>query len=166
MNEPGGRRNRADGVAADLVEYIIVAVPDIESLADLVPALTELVDHAAIRILDVVVVVKDRNGSISQLEIDAVESMAALRSLDDDIGGMLSDHDIRLASSALPANSTGVILVTEDRWAEPLSTAARRAGGQIVAGDRIPAPRVATVLAERGAEHRGGTHDTRSPDAT
>jgi hypothetical protein len=143
------------------VEYIIVAVPDIESLAGLAPAITELVSHAAIRILDIVVIVKDRHGSISQLEIEAIDSLATLRHLDSDIGGILSDHDVRVASSALSAGSTGVILVTEDRWAEPLSIAARRAGGQIVAGDRIPASRVASVLAERAAGLGGG--DTPEP---
>jgi hypothetical protein len=142
-----------DNVATDLVEYFIVAVPNLESLEGLGPALVELVDRAAIRILDVVVLVKDEDGAVAKLELDAVDAMAALRGLDDDVGGMLSDHDLELAALALRAGTTGVVIVTEDRWAEPLSTAAQRAGGQIIAGDRIPAHRVASVLAEN--EPRG-----------
>jgi hypothetical protein len=159
-------RNRADGVAADLVEYIIVAVPNLESLSGLAPVLIELVDDAAIRILDLVVVVKDRDGTFAQLELDSVDAMRSLRTLGEDIGGMLSDHDIQLAASAVPAGSTGVVVVTEDRWAAPLSAAARLVGGQIIAGDRIPASRVATVLAERSAERGTGAHVTRSFDVT
>ena len=43
----------------------------------------------------------------------------------------------------------GVVLVTEDLWAKSLSTAAQRAGGQIVAGERIPASRVEAALGDR-----------------
>jgi hypothetical protein len=50
-----------------------------------------------------------------------------------------------------------VVIVTEDRWAKPLSTAARRAGGQIIAGDRIPASRVESILAENFDDQLRGT---------
>jgi Family of unknown function (DUF6325) len=146
-----------DRVATDLVEYFIVAVPNVESLEGLGPALAKLVKRAAIRILDVVVLVKDDDGTVESLELDVVDSMAALRGLDYDVGGMLSDHDLELASLALRAGTAGVVIVTEDRWAEPLSAAAQRAGGQIVAGDRIPATRVESVLAEKSDDHARGT---------
>ena len=146
-----------DGVATDLVEYFIVSVPDVESLVGLGPALVKLVKRAAIRILDVVVLVKDADGAVDLLELDAVDSMAALRGLDNDVGGMLSDHDLELAALALRPGTTGVVIVTEDRWAKPLSTAARRAGGQIIAGDRIPASRVESILAEKFDDQLRGT---------
>ena len=149
MNAERKRDKPPEKVATDLVEYFIVAVPNLESLEGVGPALVKLVKRAAIRILDVVVLVKDPDGAVAMLELDAVDSMAALRGLDDDVGGMLSDHDLELAALALQAGTTGVVIVTEDRWAKPLSTAARRAGGQIVAGDRIPASRVVSVLAEK-----------------
>jgi hypothetical protein len=38
--------------------------------------------------------------------------------------------------------------VAEDRWAEQLSLAARGVGGRIVAGERIPAPRVEAAVAD------------------
>jgi hypothetical protein len=150
-------RNAPGDVSTDLVEYFIVAVPDVQSLSGLAPALAELVERAAIRILDVVVLMKDDEGTVASLELDVVDSLAALRGLDEDVGGMLSDHDIELASLALRPGSTGVVIVTEDRWAEPLSTAAQRAGGQIIAGDRIPASRVESVLADRFDHDGRGT---------
>ena len=58
-------------------------------------------------------------------------------------------HDIELASLALRPATAGIVLVTEDRWAESLSVAARRAGGRILGGERIPASRVETVLTDR-----------------
>jgi hypothetical protein len=143
-------------VSTDLVGYVIVAVHDVDSLAVLAPALAELVQRAAIRILDVVVLVKDVDGRVTALELDAIDSMAAIRDLDGDVGGMLSDHDLALASTALRPGSAGVILVTEDRWAEPLSVAAQRVGGQIIAGERIPPSRVESALADRTEDNQTG----------
>ena len=79
--------NPPDNVATDLVEYFIVAVPNVESLSGLGPALAKLVKRAAIRILDVVVLVKDDNGAVSLLELDVVDSMGSLRGLDRHVGG-------------------------------------------------------------------------------
>jgi hypothetical protein len=164
VTEPRQHRNRPDDVATDLVEYFIIEVPGPDSIVGLAPALTELVEHRAIRILDLVVIVKHADGAVSQLELDELDSLAMLRDLDGDIGGILSDHDIELASLALRSASTGVILVTEDRWAGPLSAAAERAGGQIIAGDRIPPARVETVIADRHAEHPPRQENSRSRD--
>jgi predicted nucleic acid-binding protein len=155
---PEGREpaDRSHEVTSDLVEYVIVAVPDQDSLATVVPALAELVQTAKIRILDLVVLVRDREGAVTVLEFEDVESMAALRRVEGEVGGMLSDHDIALASTALRPGTAGIVLVTEDRWAEPLSAAARRAGGQIIGGERIPPSRVEGALADRSEDEQEG----------
>jgi hypothetical protein len=128
-------------VVTDLVEYLIVVVPDVGSLASVATALAGLDGTATIRILDLVAVVKDDDGAVSVLELQTVESMAALDTVDGEVGGLLSEHDIELATTALPNGSAGIVVVTEDRWAEPLSRAARGVGGRIAAGERIPGSR-------------------------
>ena len=81
----------ATTVAADLIEYLIVEVPDLDALASLVPALAELVETAKIRILDLVAHREDpRDGAVAALELDAVDSMTALMDVDGEVGGMLS----------------------------------------------------------------------------
>ena len=87
--------------------------------------------------------------------------MTALRDVDGEVGGMLSQHDIELASLALRPGTAGIVLVTEDRWAEPLSVAAQRAGGQILGGERIPASRVESVLTDRSDATGQETDDAR-----
>ena len=89
---------------------------------------------------------RDATGAVTVVEVESIESMAPLRDLDIEVGGMLTEHDLELASLALKPGMPGVVLVTEDLWAKSLSTAARRAGGQIVAGERIPASRVEAAL--------------------
>ncbi|MGH9251319.1 MAG: DUF6325 family protein [Acidimicrobiales bacterium] len=148
--------DRTEEVTTDLVQYVVVVVPDQDALATVAPALAELVQAGRIRILDLVVLVRDHEGAVTVLELEAVESMRTLRHVEGELGDMLSENDIALASHALRPGATGIVLVTEDRWAAPLSAAARRAGGLIVAGERIPPSRVEQVLASPPEDEQGG----------
>ena len=141
---------------SDLVEYLIVVAPDQDALGTVAPALVELVENDTIRILDLVVLARESDGAVTVLEAPAIAGGADLARLDVTVGGMLTAHDVELAAMALRPGTAGIVLVTEDRWAEPLSAAARRAGGRIVAGDRIPPARVERVLAERFDEDGAG----------
>jgi hypothetical protein len=155
VNETGREGDEPDTVAPDLIEYLIVEVPDLDALASLAPALAELVDTGKIRILDLVAIEKSALGAVTALELDVVDSLTALNDVDGDVGGMLSRHDIELAALAIQPGTAGLVLVTEDRWAEPLSVAAQGVGGQILGGERIPSSRVESVLFERSDDEAG-----------
>jgi len=133
-------------VVTDLVEYFVVVVRDSEALEKLIPALVEVVHSSAIRILDLVAVATDGNGVARFLEMDEITNSDELQLLDTPLGGLLSSHDIDLVSLALAPDSTAIILVAEDKWAEPLSAAARQSGGEVLAGERIPRGRVEAAL--------------------
>jgi Family of unknown function (DUF6325) len=152
---------RHEDIMTDLVEYFVVVVRDTESLETMVPALAEVVRSSAIRILDLVAVTTDSNGVARFLEVDTIGSFDGLRRPDTEIGGLLSSHDIDLVSLALAPDSTAIVLVVEDRWAEPLSAAARQSGGEVLAGERIPRTRVEAALAglrREGASKQHGTN--------
>jgi Family of unknown function (DUF6325) len=147
---------RSEPIVTDLVEYLIVVAPDQEALGTVAPALVELVESDTIRILDLVLIARERDGAVTMLGADAVAGAGELARLDVTVSGMLTEHDVELAAMALRPGTAGIVLVTEDRWAGPLSAAARQAGGRIVAGDRIPPERVERVLAEQSDDDSGG----------
>lgn len=148
MPEPSQPCEQGPPIEADLVEYLIVAVADVDGLDTVGEALERLVRDGTVRVLDLVALVRHADGSVAVWE---PEEASRLRDLvaSGPRRDLLSTRDIERASIALRPGSAGVVVVTEDRWAEPLSTAARIAGGRIVAGDRIPPPRVEAVLAHR-----------------
>jgi hypothetical protein len=145
-----------DDVMADLVEYVIVVMPNLDSLATLAPALAGMAESGAIRILDLLALLRRADGTIEVLEYEAVAGLATLADVEGQVGRLLSDNDIAMASVALRPDSAGILCVVEDRWAEPLSAAARRAGGQIVAGERVAPSRVEAALAASLEDHYGG----------
>lgn len=149
MAEPAERPSsgEAGDTDTDLVEYLVVVVPELGSLRSVTPALADLVASAAIRILDLVCVSKSaEGGELTVVEFEDAEGMAALESVEGDVGGLLSAHDIETASRLLAAGSSAILLVVEDRWAQALSTAAREAGGRVVGGGRVARPLVEAAL--------------------
>ena len=119
------------------VEYIVIGFPENRFTGAIVPALTELVDSGTIRIIDLVFVKKDADGSVMSFEFDALEELADYAGLDGEAGGLLNEEDIEIAADALEPNSSAALLVWEDAWAAPLATALREAGGVLLAGERI-----------------------------
>jgi hypothetical protein len=146
--------NELSGLRSDLVEYMIISMPDLSSLAGMAAPLAEMVDAGLLRILDLVVLSRDKQGAIEVLELDAVSDLPALRNVDGGTYDLLSDHDLELASLGIRA--VGIVLVTEGRWARPLAEAAARAGGRIVAGERIPPARVDAAIANIRARQPEG----------
>lgn len=150
MSRAGGTSDPAAGrgVAADLVEYLVVALPDLDAIAELVPALTQLVDSGVVQLLDAIAISRDRDGLVTVTELESLADTAALAAMCTAMGDMLGDRDIELAALTVVPASAGLVLVTEDCWAAPLAAAITRTGGRIVTGERIPSRRVQAVLAE------------------
>jgi hypothetical protein len=100
LTDPPERRDRASEVVSDLVEYLIITAPDVDSLGTVAEALADLVRAGTIELLDLVVLAKGGDGAIDVLELEAVDSLAALREVEGELGAMLSEHDLELASFA------------------------------------------------------------------
>jgi hypothetical protein len=148
-------RTPHDPIDTDLVAYLMIAVPDVGAARSVVPALVSLVEQATIRIVDMVVLSRDDDGSVATLELEAVEQLAPLRDLDVEVGRMLNRHDLEMLALTLDRGTAAVVLVTEDRWAHALSEAVRAAGGRIIAGERIDAGRVRAALSEDPNDSEG-----------
>jgi hypothetical protein len=155
----GGGHNASDRTSPDpdLVEYVVINLPDLSSSASVAQALRSLVESSRIRILDLVGVVTDSQGRYTVAEPELVSALSDLRRVDGEVGGLLSDDDIALACRALRSGSSALILVAEDLWAQELADAARAGGGQIVGGERIPRHRLEQAArAREGGRHEGG----------
>lgn len=131
------------------VEYLIIGFPGNRFSGEIMPALTELVEGGVIRIIDLVFVKKDADGEVTAFEFEDLQEAAELGfdQLDGEAGGLLSDEDLELAAAALAPDSSAALIVWEQRWAERIADAIRNAGGEIVAGERIPDPVVDAALA-------------------
>jgi hypothetical protein len=129
------------------IDYLLVEWPGRQPNGEVAPYLVDLVDRGLIRILDLVVIAKEDDGSVAVLEIsDLGEEVAEFAVFEGASSGLLSDEDHSEAGGALEPGTTAALLVYENTWAAPLATAARRSGGQLVASGRIPVQDVLAAL--------------------
>jgi hypothetical protein len=122
------------------VDYLVVEFPAGQQHFDgtMAAELARLVDGGTIRVLDLILLQKDTDGSVEALEIDDLDEMDDLRAIETGIAEILAADDVEhLAAAMLPGSVAGV-LVWENRWAAPFAAATRKAGGQLIANGRIP----------------------------
>jgi hypothetical protein len=130
------------------IDYLVVEFPGSRMTGKGLPMLVDLVDRGIIRIIDLVFVRKELDGSvrgmaIADLDRDGQLDLAVFEGAS---SGLLGQDDLDEARGALePGNSAG-ILVYENRWAAPLAREIRRGGGQLVASGRIPVQAVLAAL--------------------
>lgn len=130
------------------IDYVVVEFPGNRMTGEGFPLLVDLVDRGLIRILDLMFVRKEEDGSVVGLEIADLTGDGALdlAVFEGASSGLLGQDDIEEAAGALePGNSAG-ILIYENLWAAPFATALRRGGAQLVASGRIPMPDVVAAL--------------------
>lgn len=136
------------------VDYLVVEFPDgranfTGAMAD---ALDALVSAGTIRVLDLIVVHKDEDGTIEAFEVDELDGADELRGLETEIAEILAAEDVVHLAAAMENGSTAGVLVWENRWAAPFAAATRRSGGQLVATGRIPIQAIAASIEAEAAD--------------
>jgi Family of unknown function (DUF6325) len=142
------------------VDYVVVAFPAGQAnfSGEMASELRALMDSNTVRVLDLLLVTKDEDGSVEASELrDADDSeVGQLRAAEADLAVLLAASDVEEIGAVLEPGSTAAVLVWENVWAAPFGSAVRRSGGQLVASGRIPAQAImAAVDADRAAKAQG-----------
>ena len=136
------------------VDYLVIEFPGSRFNGEIGSALLDLVDRGVIRVLDLVVIKKDEDGSFEAFEFDDIDDseLGGIRSLESELAQLLSEDDVASVAEALDPGSSAGLLVYENLWAAPFGSAVRRAGGQLVANGRIPVQALLAVMEEELSE--------------
>jgi Family of unknown function (DUF6325) len=121
------------------VDYLVVEFPGNKMTGEGLPILVDLVDRGIIRILDLVFIHKDADGSVGVFHVADLDGDGALdlAVFDGASSGLLDDEDIADAGSVIAADSSAGVIVYENAWAAPFVAALRRGGAELVASGRI-----------------------------
>jgi hypothetical protein len=130
------------------IDCVVIAFPDGQPKGEAAPLLMDLVDRGIIRILDLMFIRKAADGSVAGLEISDLDQEGAGEFVlfAGASSGLLTDEDRQEAAEVLEPDSAAAVIVFENRWAAPFARAMRKAGGQLVAFDRIPVQAVLAAL--------------------
>lgn len=130
------------------IDYLVVEFPSEGMNGEGLPLLVDLVDRGIIRILDLLFVTKQADGSIVGIDIadfDA-DGQLDLAVFEGASSGLLGDDDLAEAGAAMEVGTAAGVIVYENLWAAPFATALRRNGARVVASGRIPVEAVVETL--------------------
>ncbi|MFC9624924.1 DUF6325 family protein [Streptomyces sp. NPDC056930] len=131
------------------IDYLVIEFPAGSRMTgEGLPLLVDLVDRGIIRILDLIFVRKNQDGTVEGVELSEVtgDDGDGLAVFEGASSGLLGQDDIDEASTVLEPGSAAGILIYENVWAGPLAAVLRRSGGRLVANGRIPIQEVLASL--------------------
>lgn len=113
--------------------------------------LMRLHDVGLIRVLDLLVVLKDSDGRVRGCEATGLDG-SDIRRLESDLTRMLAADDVTMLAAALEPGTTAAVVVWDNTWAAPLVNAVRCADGEPVAARGI----ASSAFVENPAGQAGG----------
>jgi hypothetical protein len=122
------------------IGYLVVEFPGNQMTGRGLAELLDLVDRGLVRVLDLVFVRKEADGSvqavaIADLDHDGTLDLAVFEGAG---SGLLGASDLDEAGAALGAGSAAAVLIYENRWATRFVEALRESGAELVAAGFIP----------------------------
>lgn len=122
------------------VDWVVIELPEGANPFDgpMADELAVLVESELVRVLDVVVITKDRSGAIGVVEFEELDGAGPLTCLAGRLAEVLSQDDIERTADEMVPGSSAVLLVWEHTWSVPFAAAARMEGGELVASGRVP----------------------------
>lgn len=130
------------------VDYLIVEFPPGQQnfTGEGADELLKLHDSGVIRIMDLVIMVKDEDGSVDAMELSDVPDLGEFARIEAELAETLAADDVAELASVMAPGSVAAALVYENLWAAPFASALRRAGAQLVADGRIPIQALAAAI--------------------
>ena len=122
------------------IDFIAIEFKTDQLTGESLPALLELVRNQIVRVIDLVIILKDQAGDYQVLEIEelAPDIMAIFDPLEIEISGIIQVEDIEPIAEQMEDNTTAALLLFENLWAIKFGEAVTRASGRMVMYDRIP----------------------------
>jgi hypothetical protein len=141
------------------VDYLVVEFPAGASnfTGEMANELIALVDSGTIRLIDVLILTKNEDGTIDAMELSDLDELGELQALEAQLADLLAEEDVEHLAAAMDPGSTAGVLIWENLWAAPFAAAARRSGGQLIANGRIPIQAIiASIEADEATATKGG----------
>ena len=138
------------------VDWVVIEFPGSKLNGEIAPVLKDYVDRKLIKVLDLLFLKKDDDGSFEAFEASDLEDgeIGELRAYETKLAMLLSEQDVLDLAETIEPGSSAAVLVWENTWAAPFATAVRHSGGQLAASGRIPIQALIAAIEADEAESK------------
>ena len=136
------------------LEYILVGFEGNRFTGQILPELRAARDKGIIRVIDLLLILKDENGNTAVMELSDLsdEEAEQFGPIANDMLEVLAQDDVEAIADQIPNNSSAGLMVIEHTWAVSLKEAIMNAGGIPLAGGLVAPAVVQMIEAELEAE--------------
>src|SRR5687768_3778794 len=95
------------------VDWIVVEFPGSKFNGEIAPALADLVERDLIRVLDLLILKKESDGTLEAFELSDLDEaeVGGLRSHEAELAMLLSEEDVNAVAAAIEPGSSAAVLV-------------------------------------------------------
>jgi hypothetical protein len=135
------------------IDFLALEFPGNKFDGSVLTNLLELVQAETIRIIDLVVIVKDPQGNVLVREIKELDpdTVRILDPLQIEVTSMITRNDIDAIAAGLDNNSTAALMLFENLWALKTKQAMLDRNARLLMFERIPHEVVEENLADMAA---------------
>jgi hypothetical protein len=140
------------------IDYLVVEFPAGASsfTGEMAAELRALTDSGTIRVIDVLILTKDADGTVEAAELSDIAELGELQAIETELAELLAADDVDQLAAAMEPGSTAGVLIWENLWAAPFASAVRHSGGQLVADGRIPIQAISASIEAEQMTATGG----------
>jgi hypothetical protein len=121
------------------IDYIVLEFKNDRLQGEIMPALLELIENKTVRVIDLVIIQKDKNGNHGVAELQELdpETLAIYDPLQAEVTGLIQVEDIDAIAEKMENGTTAAALLFENLWAIKFKEAVLRANGKLLEQVRL-----------------------------
>ena len=132
------------------IDFLALEFQNEKLKGEILPELLDLVERQIVRIIDLVIIQKNKEGAHEALEINQLspDIVSVINPLKVEISGLIQVEDVEGIAAVMENGTTAAALLVENLWPIRFREAVHRADGKLLEHLRVPAEVVEEAMAK------------------
>lgn len=139
------------------LDYAVIGFRGNKFKGEIAPEIYRLAEEGLIKIVDVALISKDKDGKYTALELNDLtdEEYAQFVPLAEHMDPLFTPEDMTTLAESVPPNSSALVLLWQNIWTQKFRRAVANADGEVLVHERVPAEVLNAVMDEIAAQKAG-----------
>jgi hypothetical protein len=121
------------------IDYLVLEFKNEKLKGEIIPTIVELVENKTIKVIDLVIIQKDKDGKHEVVELQELDSetLAIYDPLQAEVTGLIQVEDIDAIAENMDNDTTAAAFLFENLWAIKFKEAVLKADGKLLEQVRL-----------------------------